>query len=162
MIERIEACVTDVLRRQAGHTLSLQRLHEALVHELGTAAGSYHQLHQRLKQAGRAFVVFERPSPLLEDSAWPPEVRAQYAMALRNAGLDLSPLVSLTGVTEQPAPGLLNGLEETLGALRAQSASDPQLAADLLATLSDLADLQDALLTVPPTTTAPRDLLAED
>ena len=152
----------DVLRRQAGHTLSLQRLHDALVHELGAAAGSYHQLHQRLKQTGGGFVLFERPNPLVEASAWPSEVREQYADALRRAGLDLSPLVSLAGTADREQPGLLSGLEETLSTLRSQSDADPQLAADLLATLSDLADLQDALLRAPQTTTDPPGLPAGD
>jgi hypothetical protein len=157
MMERIEAWVAEALRRQTGHTLSLQRLHDALAHELGPAAGTYHHLHQRLKQAQGTFVLQERPSPLIDESLWPVDMRQQYAGALRSVGIDLSPLVSLNATAEDHDPGVLGVLERTLTALRARCGADPAFAADLVNAIAELPNLQDALETGRPTTTGLRD-----
>jgi|SRR5262245_11379248 len=125
--------------------MSLRRLHDALVRELGPVAGSYHQLHQRLKQAPASFQLLEQPSPLPGVANWPMELREQYSGALLDAGLDVSPLVSLADFASAETAGVLGGLERTLAALRAQRDLDPLLASDLLATLGELPQLQDAL-----------------
>jgi hypothetical protein len=149
----------EVLSRQTGQTMSLRRLHDVLVHELGPVAGSYHQLHQRLKQAPASFQLLEQPSPLPGEASWPMELREQYSGALLDAGFDVSPLVSLADFAHAETPGVLGGLERTLAALRARDL-DPLLASDLLATLAELPQLQDALEQVPPTTSPPHDLPA--
>ncbi len=149
-----------MLRRHACSTLSLRQLHESLVHELGPAAGTYHQLHQRLKQARGVFHVVERAGPLLDVNSWPREIREQYMDALSAAGLDFSPLVSLATVPDRD-PGILGGLEETLASLQARSGADPLLRADLVATLSELPNLLHALASATPPTTDPHNLPAE-
>jgi hypothetical protein len=157
----VNVCVMAILRRQAGHTLSMRRLHDALIHELGSAAGSYHQLHQRLKQTPATFQLHEQPSPLPGETTWPMEVREQYSGALQDAGLDLSPLVSLAEFGREETPGVLGGLQRTLAAVRAHRDLDPLLAADLLATLSELPQLQEVLERAQRTTTLPHGLPAE-
>jgi hypothetical protein len=154
LFEQIEAHAGEVLRRHTCHTLSLQQLHDALVHELGPAAGTYHQLQQRLKQARAVFHVVERAGPLLEECAWPREIREQYAGALREAGLDFSPLVSLAAASPGRDTGILGGLEETLASLHTRSRTDPLLSADLMAALNELPSLLQALETAPPPTIA--------
>ena len=155
LFDQIEVNATEILRRQAGHTLSLQRLHDALVGELGAAAGSYHRLLQRLKRAPGVFQVDERAGALTETQAWPLEIREQYAGALRAAGLDLSPLVSLLQAEPSAESGLLGGLEATLAGLRARAQKDPALENDVRAVFSDLPDLLEALAQALPTTTPP-------
>jgi hypothetical protein len=161
LFDRVEVCTTELLRRQPGHTLSLQRLHDALLRELGAAAGTYHQLQQRLKHAHAVFRVVERPGPLTDMHTWPLELREQYTGALRAAGLDLSPLVILVGPSESLDAGLLGGLEATLTALQARAQKDPALESDVRAVFSDLPELLEALAQALPTTTPPRNPAAE-
>ena len=152
-MDRIETWISEALRRQAGHTLSLQRLHDGLVHDLGAAAGSYHQLQQRLKQARGSFHLQERAHPLADPIQWPSDIREQYENALRRAGIDLSPLVSLPAPPDHQERGILSVLEQTLCALRSACAADQAMTTDLASAFSDLADLQIAWEPAPPTTT---------
>src|SRR5687768_191261 len=103
----IESYSAEVLRRSAGHALTLRRLHEALRQQLGPAAGTYHQLQYRLKQARTAFVILERPNPLVDETSWPESLRTEYTNALHAAGLDTSPVVALAARPDDENPGLV-------------------------------------------------------
>jgi hypothetical protein len=152
----IESYSAELLRRSAGHTLSLKRLHETLKRELGPGAGTYHQLQQRLNQARSAFVVLERPNPLADEASWPEAVRAEYARALDQAGLDLSPVVSLVASADE-LPGLIGELGRTLSHLCECARLEPALQAELITAMADLPELEQAIIPALRTTTPPPD-----
>jgi hypothetical protein len=155
----IESHSAELLRRSAGHTLSLKRLHETLKQQLGPGAGTYHQLQQRLNQARSSFVVLERPNPLADDLSWPDTVRAEYARALDQAGLDLSPVVSLVSSVDEES-GLIGELGRTLSHLSECARREPALQAELITALADLPELEQAIMPALRTTTPPPDPLA--
>ncbi|MEX2282958.1 MAG: hypothetical protein WEE89_10795 [Gemmatimonadota bacterium] len=153
----IESYSAELLRRSAGRMLSLKRLHETLKRELGPGAGTYHQLQQRLNQARHAFIILERPNPLADEASWPETVRAEYALALDRAGLDLSPVVSLVSSADEQ-PGLVGELGRTLSHLCECVRLEPALQAELIEALADLPALEQAITPARQTTTPPPDL----
>jgi hypothetical protein len=158
----IEGFSAELLRRSAGRTLSLKRLHATLQQELGPAAGTYHQLQYRLKQARNAFLVLERSNPLGDEAAgWPENVRSEYITALDCAGLDLSPIVSLVVMEDEEPRGLLGELERTLKHLSERVRYEPGLEAELVTALAELPVLEQNLRSARPPTTARRDPRAE-
>ena len=152
----IESYSAEVLRRSVGHALTLRRLHETLRQQLGPAAGTYHQLQHRLKQARSAFMILERPNPLVDDSSWPESVRTEYVNALHDAGLDTSPVVSLA-VRPDDEPGLFGELGRTLGHLCDRVRLHPALEAELVTVLTELPVLEQALGPALQTTRSPHD-----
>jgi hypothetical protein len=152
----IESYSAEVLRRSAGHALTLRRLHETLRQQLGPAAGTYHQLQHRLKQARSAFVILERPNLLVDDTSWPESVRTEYTNALHDAGLDTSPIVSLA-VRPDAEPGLVGVLGRTLGHLCDCVRADPALQPELITALTELPALEQALAPALQPTRSPRD-----
>jgi hypothetical protein len=136
MIDSIETLATEQLRLHNGQTMTLSDLHATLVDELGLAAGTYHQLYQRLKRSSHRFVLFERPSAVYP-SEFPDEWRSDYERALRTAGLDLSPVVTLVPQSDE-ADDVLSTLRETLLTLSKTLQSDEAVASELIETVNAL------------------------
>ena len=134
----VEELAAQVLQRSTCHSMSLQHLHEQLVHELGGTAGTYHELHLRLKQRNQLFSVVCRADPLYQPGPWTGAVREQYASALQQAGLDTSPVVTLLQLkTDQP--DVVGCLRATLMDVASQLGDDPTAREDVLAALTGLA-----------------------
>lgn len=151
----IDRYAAELLRRQRGRTLTLQQLHELLVHELGPGAGTYQQLHHRLKQTAGRLRVLERTDPL-GDQSWPAEIRQQYLHALEDAGVDTSPIVSLLPANDDET-SVLDDLRATLLNLSDQLQQDALLRDEVIAALSQLPGLQERMAAAEPTTIPPRD-----
>jgi hypothetical protein len=155
MIESIETLATEHLRLQNGQTMTLSDLHETLLDELGPGAGTYHQLYQRLKRSSHRFVLFERPNPVYP-GAFPDECRSDYERALRTAGLDLSPVVTLVPQNDESSD-VLGVLRETLLTMSKALASEELVASELLETVNALQQARWPRDEVPrPTSRLPR------
>lgn len=108
----LEGEAAQLLRRH-GYTASVRQLHTMLVREHGPMVGSYHELYDRLKRAHERFALVDRTDPLIPDPTWSGEARERYAEALRGAGVDFTPVVSLV-----PAESESEGFEEIQSVLR--------------------------------------------
>ena len=140
-MDSIESCSTELLRRQAGRALSLLQLHELLLDELGARAGTYHQLHQRLKKSSAPLRILERSHPFPGESNWPLETRMLYERALEDAGYDLSPIVALAPGADE-TPTVLDELRATLLGLSEQLQDGDRINIDIVAALTGLPELQ--------------------
>ena len=133
----VEEHVTDLLQRCACHSLSLQQLHTRLVREVGGSAGTYHELHTRLKLRSTQFSVVCRPDPLGAGPQWTGGVREAYAEALRRAGVDTSPVVTLLA-NHHDRSDVMAAMRATLMEISAQLNEDPVAREDLLLALTAL------------------------
>ncbi|HEX7120012.1 MAG TPA: hypothetical protein VF212_14560 [Longimicrobiales bacterium] len=108
MHDPVERCAREVLRADAALTVPLSRLHRALVAEAGPSAGTYGQLHDRLRRSPERFALIESP-PLPWDAApWPDDERRSYLDALYRVGVVAEPRVLLRdggAVAAGGAPG---------------------------------------------------------
>ena len=136
MIDSIETLATEQLRSHNGQTMTLSDLHATLVDELGPAAGTYHQLYQRLKRSRHRFVLFERRNAVYPGE-FPDECRTDYERALRTAGFDLSPVVTLAPESDESSD-VLSTLRETLLTLSKTLASEDAVASELIETVNAL------------------------
>ncbi len=156
-MDSIESCSTELLRRHSGHALTLQRLHELLLQELGPAAGTYHQLHQRLKKSSAPLRILERADPFPSELDWPADTRSVYERALQQAGYDTTPIVALTPAAEDP-PTVLDDLRATLLELSEQLGQDDRFTIDIVAALTGLSGLHQQTGAATQPTTPPHDL----
>lgn len=113
----IEEQAAEVLQRSACHCLSLQQLHAMLIRERPGCAGTYHELHLRLKQKSQQFAVVCRPRAWGDSELWTGSVREAYVSAIEQAGLDTSPLVTLQAHAPDDAD-LISAMRATLMQLR--------------------------------------------
>jgi hypothetical protein len=160
IVDSIESWTTELLRRQAGRALSLQQLHALLLQELGPGAGTYHQLHQRLKKTAAPLRLLERTHPFPAEQDWPEDARARYQQALQDAGYDPSPIVALSAASEE-APDVLDELRTTLLDLSEQLQQESHFSADIVAALSGLAEIQEQAARAARPTILPLDPLPE-
>ena len=156
-MDSIESYTTELLRRQAGRALSLQQLHALLLHELGPGAGTYHQLHQRLKKSAAPLRLLERTHAFPAELNWPDEARLRYQRALLAAGYDASPIVALAA-TPDDTTDVLDDLRTTLLELSEQLQQESHFTADIVAALSGLAEIREQAVRAKPPTILPRDL----
>ena len=131
----IEEQAADVLQRSACHSLSLQQLHALLERETAGRAGTYHELHLRLKQKSQQFSVVCRPRPWGDNELWTGTVREAYASAIEQAGVDTSPVVTLIG-RDLPQGDLVDTMRATLLDLKPELELDPVAREDLLFVLT--------------------------
>jgi hypothetical protein len=155
VINSIEALVTEHLRRRNGQTTTLSALHANLVDELGAAAGSYHQLYQRLKRCSQRIAVFERPNPVYAVS-WPEDCQADYERAMRGAGVDLSPVVTLVPEPDDEAESVFITMRATLLTLAKELQSDAALANEVIGAVMALREVPQVRAETPRPTTPPR------
>ena len=151
----IESFSTELLRRQAARALSLRQLHALLLQELGASAGTYHQLHQRLKKTAAPVRLLERSPAFPTELDWPEDARVQYQRALVDAGYDASPIVALTTSVDD-APNVLDDLRATLLELSEQL-QEERFSADIIAALGGLPELQQRAARAAQPTSLPRD-----
>jgi hypothetical protein len=159
-VDLIESCSTELLRRQAARALSLQQLHSLLVQELGASAGTYHQLHQRLKKTAAQLRLLERSPAFPAELDWPDDARLQYQRALVDAGYDASPIVALTTSVDD-VPNVLDDLRATLLELSEQLQEETRFSTHIIAALGGLPQLQQQAARAAQPTTLPPDPPAE-
>jgi hypothetical protein len=152
----IESLTTELLRRQAGRALSLRQLHGLLLQELGPVAGTYHQLHQRLKKTAAPLRLLECTHPFPAEHDWPDDARTEYWQALQDAGYDASPIVALSA-TSDDTPDVFDDMRATLLDLSEQLQHESHFAADIVAALSGLAEIQAQAARAERPTILPRD-----
>lgn len=140
MIDSIEALVTEQLRLRTGRTMTLSTLHTNLVDEIGPAAGSYHQLYQRLKRCSHRIAMFERPNVVYTVS-WPADCQADYERAMRQAGVDLSPLVTLVPTQDDEPESVFSTLRATLLTLSKELQADATLANEVIGAVMALQEV---------------------
>ena len=136
MAVALEDHVTELLQRDPNRSFSVQQLHTLLIHEVGHSAGTYHDLQSRLKRSGGRFMLVDRASPLGPEGSWTHEVREAYSGALNRAGIDFSPIVSLSpsGSGEESEASVVAALRTTLLTLSLEL-DDPRVREDILSTL---------------------------
>jgi len=154
-VDAIESFSTELLRRHAGRALSLLQLHGLLLDELGPRAGTYHQLHQRLKKSSAPLRILERSHPFPGELNWPPETRVLYERALEDAGYDVSPIVALAAGADE-SPTVLDELRATLLSLSEQLQDEDRINIDIVAALTGLPELQNQTAAAMRPTTLPR------
>lgn len=157
MIDSIEVLVTEHLRLRNGQTTTLSTLHANLIDEIGPAAGTYHQLYQRLKRSTHRFALFERPNPVYTVS-WPDDCQAEYERALRKAGVDLSPVITLVPETDDEPECVFTTLRATLLALSQELQADAAMANEVMGAITALQQIPRLRDEAPRPTSPPRDL----
>lgn len=149
----LEARAKDILVRYPARSLSLPRLHELLVAELGTAAGTYHDLQAKLRQSEARFLILEPRDPLAASTDWPAEVRSAYTREItRLPGQE--PLVTLTDPFPSATESPLAALHRTLCDLRDANLGAPDL-------FWEMGQLDVLLTPAEPSTTPPPPLRPE-
>lgn len=144
----LQARASEVLERFPSRSLSLSRLHEILVAELGPAAGTYHDLHASLRQSTTRFLVMEPKDPLAAVDGWPAEVRSAYTEQLMQlpGGETMVALTRTAGGIESDA---LGALHQTLCDLRDSGVS-------VVDQFREMTQLYDQLAQAAPSTIPPR------
>lgn len=108
--------------------MALNKLYARLAEELGADAGSYADVYHQLKNRPQSFMLIDSPKLLPDTSAWPRQVREEYDVALRNAGMGACVRVALTEVPSASGPADALALAgATLNDLWTAVARDPAM-----------------------------------
>lgn len=139
----------ELLQHELGGAIALGDLHRKLMRELGSEAGSYHQLYHTLKQQQPRLIVLEPGATLHPDGGGEQPLRRESLPAV---------VVALGNGLPLDAPESI--LPLALATLQDLSAAAPECIprAELAAAFMELEALQRTIGATIPTTTPPRDL----
>lgn len=144
--------ILALLRDAPDRALLLDDLYHRLVRLTGTATPSPLELDRELRRAG-PFILSEPTSPMrLFDRHLDPALRADYAVALREAGVETEVRVALReDMIAEPATSTstVSLLEYSLAALRETARQDPLLLERLAAAQSEMEAIRPLLQASP-------------
>ena len=98
MDAKLESRILDLLRAAPAMALPLREVHRVLAAEHGPGTGSLSQFRERLRAHSGALFIIEPENPLGDASCWPAAARSEYEQALREAGLETEPLLTVIAV----------------------------------------------------------------
>lgn len=110
MDTNLENRILDLLLETPTRALPVHEVHRVLTTELGVRAGTLGQLRERLRDGTGELLLVEPENPLGEVADWPPVLRDEYEVALRDAGVDVGPWVTATAPGSQAEAGLAPAL----------------------------------------------------